>query len=281
MTNLLVAIATLLGLAIGSFLGVVVTRTVSGQSDLVRERSHCPGCRAKIRWFDNVPLLSWVLLGGRCRTCRGPISTLYPTLEMVTAAYFGGVTYWAFSDWAWFSEEQAAAGVLVLVAMLWFGSAGIALAAIDVKTMELPDAIVTSIYLVCLSSLVAASLISGDSDSLIRGAVGCLSFLAVYGVLVFFFPRAMGMGDFKLSGSLGFILAWFGWGEAILGALFPFALASIFGLVLIWLGKAGRKTAIPFGPWMIVGTVLGLWFGGALWNSYLEFLRVQLSSAVG
>src|SRR5262245_10539922 len=126
MTGLLVGGCALLGLFVGSFLNVVIHRVPKGES-VVRPRSHCPGCGNEIAWYDNIPVLSWLLLRGRCRSCGTRISVRYPLVELLTAVVFGALA-WAMADQPW-----------AVPAYLWVGGVGVALAAIDLDTHRLPD----------------------------------------------------------------------------------------------------------------------------------------------
>ncbi|MCC2314818.1 prepilin peptidase [Cellulomonas xiejunii] len=242
---MLVAVCALLGLAIGSFLNVVVWRVPRGES-VVRPPSACPACGHEIRPRDNVPVVSWLLLRGRCRDCGAPISRRYPLVELTTAVLFGLVAALVGLSW-------------LLPVALYLTAVAVALALIDVDVHRLPDAIVLPSYPVVAALLALASLDPGgtaDWPPLLRALLGGLAMGAAYLALVLANPAGMGLGDVKLAGVLGMFLGWFGWGTWAVGLFLPFLLGGVLGLALIALGRAGRKSAIPFGPWMLLGAAV-------------------------
>jgi leader peptidase (prepilin peptidase)/N-methyltransferase len=257
---LIVAVA-LVGLIIGSFLNVVIVRVPAGKS-IVRPRSACPACGAPIGERDNIPVLSWLLLRGRARCCGEPISWRYPLVEAGTAAVFGGVAAWVGLSW-------------LLPALLYFAAISIALTMIDLELKRLPNAIVLPSYPAAAALLVLASLGTGEWHRLLGAAIGCAALYVFYFVLVLIYPRGMGFGDVKLAGVLGLYLGWFGWEYTVVGAFFGFLLGGLVGLVLMVLGRAGRKTAIPFGPSMIVGAWLALVVAAPVTNWYLGYSGIS------
>lgn len=260
MTALLLAFVALLGLMIGSFLNVVIWRVPRGES-IVSPPSACPRCGHSIRARDNVPVISWLLLRGKCRDCGEPISRRYPTIELATAAIFVGAGWWALSG---------PAGAWMLPAALYLAGIGVALTMIDIDTQRLPNAIVLPSYIVVPVLLALASFGAEDWSALLWAAVGCAALWTFYFVVVLVYPRGMGFGDVKLAGVLGLYLGWTGWGALVVGAFAAFVLGGVFSLLLVATRGAGRKTAIPFGPWMIVGAAVGLVWGEALWGLYLD-----------
>jgi leader peptidase (prepilin peptidase) / N-methyltransferase len=259
-TPLVVALAGLLGLAIGSFLNVVVHRVPRGES-VVHPPSACPRCGNPIRARDNVPVLGWLLLRGRCRDCGEPISVRYPLVEAGTAVAFALV--------AWFvmTGERTPA---VLPALLYLAAVCIALSLIDIDVKRLPDAIVLPSYLVLVVLLGVASLVEGDWWPFARALIGAVAGFGFYFLLAFIYPAGMGFGDVKLAGVLGLVLAWFGWAELLVGAFTGFLLGGVVGVALIVLRLGTRKTMIPFGPYMMVGTWLAIVWGGAVAGAYLR-----------
>jgi leader peptidase (prepilin peptidase)/N-methyltransferase len=256
------ALVGLLGLAVGSFLNVVVWRLPRGES-LSHPASACPACGRPIRTRDNVPVLSWLLLRGRCRDCGAPISRRYPAVELGTAALFlaftvaiGGV---AGLPWA-------------VPAFLYLAAVSVALALIDVDTHTLPNRIVLPAYPVSLVLLAVASAGSGDWGALLRGVAGGGMLFAFYLALALARPNGMGLGDVKLAGVLGLYLGWLGWGALVVGAFGAFVLGGVFSLVLLATGRVGRTSGIPFGPWMLAGAAVGTLFGSALWDAYLALV---------
>jgi leader peptidase (prepilin peptidase) / N-methyltransferase len=241
-----IALAAVFGAIVGSFLNVVVWRLPRGES-LARPASRCPGCGKPIAPYDNVPVLSWVLLRGRCRRCGARISPRYPLVELVTAATFAGVV--------------AARGFDEgLVLELPFVAALIALAGIDYDHKLLPNRIV---YPMAVYGVVATLLVDRDDvvEHLIAGA-GAFVFLLLAALA---YPRGMGMGDVKLAGAMGLYL-----GVSVLPAMLTaFLSGSIVGLVIIAReGAAGRKKAVPFGVFLALGGIVGVLAGPELIDLY-------------
>lgn len=180
MTIVVPVIVGMLGAAIGSFLNVVIHRVPQGIS-VVSPPSACPRCAAPIRVVDNVPVLSWLLLRGRCRACSEPISARYAIVELATAVVFAGLAaLTAPAILAAASPAAAIAASLELVALLWFAGIGIALTAIDLETHRLPDRIVLPSYAVLSGLLGAAALLSGAGEAAGRAAAGAGILFAVY-----------------------------------------------------------------------------------------------------
>jgi leader peptidase (prepilin peptidase)/N-methyltransferase len=275
-TALLLAALTAggLGLLIGSFLNVVVYRVPAGLS-ISSPPSACPGCHSPIKAYDNVPVVSWVALRGRCRSCRTAISARYPIVELATGGFFALV---AAVVWPWTAVPTEAAplvaALLELVAFLWLAGASVALAIIDVEHHRLPDAIVLPSYAVGLVLLGASSALSGEWDALLRGVVGMAALFVFYLALALVKPGAMGLGDVKLAGVLGLWLGWLGWGELVVGAFAAFLLGGLFSIVLLATRRAQRTGGIPFGPWMLAGAWVGVLVGGTVAASYLQLLSV-------
>lgn len=253
-SQLLISVTALLGLFVGSFLNVVIYRVPRGES-VVRPRSHCPGCGTQLAERDNVPVLSWMILRGRCRTCGESISIRYPLVEALTALGFASLAWHFGLVWA-------------LPAFLYLGAVGIALAAIDIDTHRLPDAIVKPSYAVATVLLGGAAALDRDAAALARVALGGMALGAFYLLLAFVNPRGMGWGDVKLSGVLGMYLGWLSWGSVLVGGFLGFLLGGLIGSALMLVGRAGRKSKIPFGPFMIAGVFLAVFFGDGLSHWY-------------
>lgn len=249
------------GLLIGSFLNVVVWRVPRGES-VVHPPSACPRCQHPIRARDNVPVLSWLLLRGRCRDCGEPISPRYPLVEGATGLLFA-LTAWAVGlSW-------------VLPALLYLVAVSVALALIDIDVKRLPNAIVLPSYPVAIALLALASWNPGgasDWGALLRAAIGGAVLYVIYFVIVLVYPAGMGFGDVKLAGVLGLYLGWFGWGALAFGWFAAFLLGGVFSVGLLLSGRAGRKTGIPFGPWMLAGAFVGIAAGQAVGSWYLGIL---------
>lgn len=260
--------AGLLGLVIGSFLNVVVYRVPAGVP-LTRE-SRCPGCDHAIKPWQNVPLVSWLALRGKCAQCGEPISARYPLVELATGVAFVGVVWFFLAT----STAPMPATIAVIVAYLYFAAISITLTLIDLDTRRLPNAIVLPAYVVALLLLAVACVQGADWSSLLRAAIGGAALYAFYFVLRLIRPAGMGGGDVKLAGVVGIYLAWLGWGALIVGAFFAFVLGGVFGIALMAARRAGRKTAIPFGPWMLAGAWVGIFAGTALADWYVGLFAI-------
>lgn len=261
-----------LGLLIGSFLNVVAHRVPAGIS-VVSPPSACPGCGSRIAARDNVPVLSWLLLRGRCRSCAVPISARYPLVEMATGVAFVvvAVRFWPL-DPATVDLRALLVQLPVLVAFLWLAGASVALALIDLEHHRLPDAIVLPTYAVGAVLLGAASLLVGDPAALLRAGVGAAALFVFYLALALVKPGAMGLGDVKLAGALGLYLGWLGWGELAVGAFAAFLLGGLVSVVLLATGRVRRGGGIPFGPWMLAGAWVGVLVGAPVADAYLSLL---------
>lgn len=258
------------GVIIGSFLNVVIYRIPAGKS-LVSPPSSCPRCGSSIKAYDNVPILSWLLLRGRCRRCKEPISVRYPLVELGTGLAFFAVAVLALPPVLEATSGTAAvASGCVLIAYLYFAAVSVTLAMIDLDVRKLPNAIVLPSYVVALGLFGLATVMTGDVTPLLRAVVAAAALAAAYFLMAVILPGGMGMGDVKLAGLLGLYLGWVGWGALIVGALAAFVLGGVFGLILISAGRATRKTGIPFGPWMLGGAAVGIVFGSAVLDAYLS-----------
>ncbi len=253
----LVVLVMLLGLAVGSFLNVVIWRVPRGES-VRHPPSACPACGHVVRARDNVPVLSWLLLRGRCRDCGAAISARYPAVEAGTALLFVLVAVHV-PPWA-------------VPAYAYLAATGIALALIDLDTHRLPNAIVLPSYPVLAVLLTLASWGTGDWSALARALIGGVALWVAYFALLIAYPAGMGFGDVKLAGLLGAALAWLGWGQFAVGAFGAFLLGGVFSMGLLLSGRATRRSGIPFGPWMLAGAALGVAVGGPTWDAYLSLL---------
>ena len=244
---MIVLVSGLLGLIAGSFLNVVIHRVPLRQS-VVWPASHCPACGEPIEPRDNVPLLSYVVLRGRCRTCKARISARYPLVEGLTGVLFAGAAY----------EFGLGLDLLSALALIL---ALIALAGTDLEHRLLPNAIVGP------AALVGFTLSVLDSPE--RWWVYLVSALAVAGglfALAFAYPGGMGMGDVKMGGMLGVFLGPYAALAVFLGAL----CGAITGGLLMAAGKMQRRHALPFGVFMALGGIVTLFVGPELWGLYLN-----------
>lgn len=238
----------LFGLAIGSFLNVVIVRVPAGRS-LWRPGSACPGCGATLAWYDNIPVLSFLVLRGHCRTCRAAISWRYPIVEVITAAALV-LAYGAFGPTA----EFVIAGLLL--PML------IAIAAIDLQHQLIPDVITVPGILGGLLANLGTGRIPW-LDSVVGILLGGGLFLAI----ILASRGGMGGGDLKLGAMLGAFLGW----KAMLFALFvAVILGGALSVVLLASGLRGRKDPIPFGPFLALGGAMALFWGERVVGWYVS-----------
>ena len=249
---LLAVYATGMGLIVGSYLNVVIHRLPREESTVL-PRSRCPSCGAAIAAYDNVPLLSYLWLGGRCRSCKARISPRYPLIEALT----GGLFLACFLRFG--PTLEAVAGALFCALM-------VALGAIDAEHYLLPDRITLPGIALGLAFSPWLSW-SGIGAALIGAALGAGILLALWwGWLVLRKEEGLGLGDVKMLAMVGAFLGW----KGVLVTLFAGALAgSIVGLVLMSRGEAGMKTRLPFGTFLAAGGVLALFAGPAIARYYL------------
>jgi leader peptidase (prepilin peptidase)/N-methyltransferase len=253
---LLLSIVGLLGLAVGSFLNVVIHRVPRDES-LVRPGSHCPHCGIAVRNRHNVPVLGWLLLRGRCADCRAPISARYPLVEAGTAVLFVAVA-------ARFGAS------LALPAYLYLTAVAVALTMIDFDVRRLPNLIVLPSYAVGALLLVPPLVVHGDWMAAVRGLAAMAALWCFYFVL--YYVGGMGFGDVKLAGLLGLYLGWLGWSSVLVGTFTGFLVGGLAGAVLLATRRAGRRTAIPFGPAMLAGALLAVFAAGPVATWYLSLI---------
>lgn len=236
------------GLVIGSFLNVVIARLPERRS-LWAPGSACPGCGNPIAWYDNVPLVSFVALCGRCRTCAAPISWRYPLVEALTAVLFA---------LAWLFFQPSLLEFAVAAALL---AALVAITAIDLRYQIIPDAITLPGV---LAGLVAS--LASHRVSWLESAGGILLGGGLFVAVIVLSRGGMGGGDLKLGAMLGAFLGW----QAVLVALFvAVVLGGASAVALLASGRLARKDAIPFGPFLAVGGALALFWGDAIVAWYL------------
>lgn len=268
---LLVALGVF-GAIIGSFLNVVVWRVPRGES-IASPPSACPSCGARIRWYDNIPVLSWLLLRGRCRDCAHPISVRYPLVEAGTGLAWVAVGWWFLRDFRLDSTAAAIADTAELVAFLWLASAGSALALIDLDVHRLPNPIVLATAVAVGALLLTAGLIIGISEGswarLVLAGIGAGVVGILFFVLAVAIPDGMGFGDVKLAPILAAALGWLGLAELLVGSFAPFLLAGLAVIPQLVRRRVGRRSRIPFGPWMIAGFWVGVFAGAPIAAGYL------------
>ncbi len=255
MTGLLVVACGLLGLTIGSFLNVVIWRVPRGES-IAHPPSHCPHCDTEIKPYDNIPVVSWVLLRGRCRACRAGIAARYPLVELAC-----GVLWVAMAlrfGWTW-----ALPAYLVLVSAL------LALSLIDFDTFLLPNSIIYPLGVALVVLFGVAALLEDAVGDYVRALLGGVAAFAFFLTVHLIAPRGMGFGDVKLSFSLGVALGWIAWATVFLGLFLGFFLGAVVGTILIATKVRSRRDHVPFGPFLAAGTVLAILFGAPLLDLYM------------
>jgi leader peptidase (prepilin peptidase)/N-methyltransferase len=244
-------LALALGGVVGSFLNVVAHRLPRGES-IVRPRSRCPSCATAIRPYDNVPVVSWLLLRGRCRACREPIPARYPLVEAATAALCALVVI------AKGANGEALLGIAMVLVL-------VPITLIDLEVRLIPNALTLAGAGAAVAILAAFDPGALPEHLIAAAAGGGLLFAAVLA-----YPRGMGMGDVKLVAMLGLFL-----GRSVGVAMFAgFLAGTVVGIAIIArLGVAkGRKTAIPFGPYLALGGLVALFAGDAIVGWYLSTL---------
>lgn len=245
----------LLGLVIGSFLNVVIYR-VPRKESLVRPRSRCPGCETQLAERDNVPVISWLLLRGRCRACGEPISVRYPLVELATATLFVAAALRFGSSWA-------------LPGFLLFFSSLLAISVIDLDLYIIPNRIVYPTLMAGGVLLILAAVLEPDLRGLRDAGLGALIAWGSLFVIHVISPAGMGFGDVRLSAVIGLFLGWLSLAHVLLGLFLGFLLASVVGIALILAGRRGRKDRVPFGPFLAGGAVIAVLAGDPLLRLYL------------
>jgi leader peptidase (prepilin peptidase)/N-methyltransferase len=243
------------GLILGSFLNVVIHR-VPRRESVVRPRSHCPGCGTPIRERDNVPVISWLLLRGRCRTCREPISARYPLVELGTGALFVTAAVRFGADWA-------------LPAYLLFFAALLAVSLIDLEHYIVPNRIVYPTLFVAVPLLTVAALVDGEWRSLATALGGALVAGTTLLVIHLISPRGMGFGDVRLAVILGLFLGWIDLAHVALGLFLGFLLGAVGGVALIALRLKKRGDRVPFAPFLALGALVAVLAGNPILDWYI------------
>ena len=246
------AILGLLGLAVGSFLNVCIHRLPRDQS-LNSPPSRCPSCEYRLRWFDNIPVLSYVLLGGRCRKCRTRISIRYPLVELITMVLF--LVHGAVFGWS-----------ALLVPRLAFGSAMVVLFAIDLEHQLLPNVITLPGIVVGL--IASAVLPPGIVDALIGVVIGG-GVLWLIGEAYFRYSghEGMGGGDVKMLAMIG---AFLGWKLVLVTLVLSSVAGSLIGVFVIAVRRGGMKYALPYGTFLALGALVASLAGDRIVNWYVS-----------
>lgn len=258
-TGSIAAGCALFGLLIGSFLNVVIWR-VPRKESIVAPPSHCPGCGTAIAPRDNVPVLSWLVLRGRCRHCRTRISVRYPLVELACAGLFAAIG-------ARFAHSWALPAYLLLAAAL------LAISMIDLDHQVIPNRIVYPVGFASVPLLALAAGLDGHWWWFVRALIGAASAFAVLFTIHVASPRGMGFGDVRLSFVLGLYLGYLGALDVVFGMFLGFAYGAIIGIVLMAVRRHGRRQHIPFGPFLAAGTLTIVLVGGPILDWYRGFGR--------
>lgn len=229
-------------------------------------RSHCPKCDAEIKAWQNIPIVSWLILMGKCKNCKNPISIQYPIVEALTSVFFG-VVAWRITT----LELEYFPTLLALVGVFAFVFTGVVLSIIDIKTQTLSIGITYTTLAIIVLSLSLSSVLTGDYWSVVRAAIGAAALSILYFIIWYVRPGWMGFGDVRLAIPIGFILAWFSWETLVFGFFAPYMIAALYVIPQLISKKMKSKTPIPFGPWMILGTIVAIAWGDSLVNLYLQF----------
>ena len=246
---MVVILCAIVGLAVGSFLNVVIHR-VPRKESVVSPPSRCPGCENRISPRDNIPVVSWLLLRGRCRHCGMAISPRYPAVELGTAVLFVAMALR-------FPEEWSLPAFLVLAAACLAGSL------IDLEHMLLPNRLVFPSLAMATALLAVAAAIDGEWWPFGRALIGAVAASGFLLLLALLWPRAgaMGGGDIKLALLLGLCLGWLGFGHVALGLFLGFLSGSVAGVALLTLRSRGARDHFAFGPFLALGTLVAVWWG--------------------
>jgi leader peptidase (prepilin peptidase)/N-methyltransferase len=242
-----VALAALGGLLAGSFFNVVIARLPRGES-LSTPRSRCPSCGKPVRAYDNVPVLSWLLLRGRCRDCGEPISWRYPLVEALTAVLCAAVVV------AKGADDDALLGLALVLTL------------VPVTFIDLDHRIIPNKILLPSAVAAVAILAATDAEKLPEHLIAAAGAGGFFLLAVLAYPRGMGMGDVKLAAVMGLYL-----GLSVAPALLAALLAgtAVGGAIIARKGAAeGRKTAVPFGPFLALGALVGLFAGPEIVDWY-------------
>jgi leader peptidase (prepilin peptidase)/N-methyltransferase len=251
------ALAGIVGLAIGSFVGVMADRLPRKES-IVSPPSHCVACSAPIRTHDNIPVFSYLVLRGRCRACGARIPARDAMLELGTAILFVLLAWRLPTAWP-------LPAYCVLAASL------VAISAIDVEHMRIPTSLVYATALLGAPLLVLASAGTHRWSALLSALVGGAVAFGAFFALFFAVPKGIGFGDVRFAGLCGAFLGWIGYREVIAGFLISFVLAGVPAVVLLAMRKVQRRTQIPFGPFLAAGTVITVLFGPPIVHAWATF----------
>lgn len=251
------ALAGVGGLLFGSFANVVIWRLPRNES-IVKPGSRCPSCSTPLRAIDNIPVVSWLVLRARCRSCGARISARYPIIELVTAGLFV-LTAW---------RLDRPADLVAYLPLMWVL---VVLSGIDIEHKILPNRIVYPAIATGVLLLAVAAAIGGSWSDWVRALLCGVAAFGAFLLIALIYPAGMGVGDVKLAALLGMALGYLdpGGTRAFVGLFFGFLLGSVGGIALILARRGDRKSQIPFGPYMAAGAVAGILWGDAVVTLWL------------
>lgn len=254
MVGLVASLGALLGIIAGSFINVVAHR-VPAEASVVRPRSACPRCGHEIRNRDNVPVLSWVMLRGRCRDCQEPISGRYPLVELTTAVLFALVPIVLGVNW-------------VIPAYWWFVGVSIVLVLTDLDHHRIPNKILLPGTVVGAALLGVGSAIDGELEAFARALAAGATYFGLLFVIALIARGGFGFGDVKLAFFLGLFLGYQSWGVLFAGIALAFLIGGLVATGLLVTRRKGRRDAIPFGPALVAGALVAVAVGQELADWY-------------
>jgi len=250
-----VGIAAFIGVLIGSFLNVIAYRVPAGMS-IVRPASSCATCHAAIRPGDNVPIVSWLMLWGRCRACGSRISLRYPLVEGGCGALFGATAAIIGGSW-------------VLPAYLWFAGLTLVLLVIDLDVKRIPNRVLYPGTIGALALLGVGAAVDGLGGALPRAGVGGAAYFGGLLAVALVSRGGFGMGDVKLGFVLGVFAAFRSWACLVVAVFGAFVIGGVVAITLVLAGRARRRDLIPFGPALVVGAWVAIAAGDAIASWYL------------
>lgn len=257
-----------LGAAVGSFVNVVLYRTVIDEG-WVHGRSRCDFCKKTIRWFDNIPLLSYLILRGMCRDCQKQISLSHPVVELLVGTLF---VWWYWGGSLFFQLTQSPFKAIQPIFWLAVGILLIMVFMADVLYLIIPDVVVGLLLVLTISYRLALTgfgiMQPLDLFRAVLGAVIAVGFFG--GLWLITKGKGMGLGDVKLVAPLGLLL---GWPNIFVGLFIAFVTGAAVGITMIALKKRSLGQVLPFGPFLIWGTMIALVYGDALSHWYLQLLK--------
>lgn len=242
----------LIGLCFGSFCTVLADRLPKGE-DVLMSRSHCDFCKKTLSWYELVPLLSFLIQKGRCRTCHKTLSYLYPLIEFLMGLGFVGI------------GMIAGQSLFSLIAGLTLFSMGVVILVADLKYFIIPD---VTLVVMALVGLVHVFTLPFQEVKIHIGSAAC-AFIGFYTLYILTKRKGIGFGDVKLAGVLGLLL---GFPNLIIALYTAFLTGAIVGVILMILGIAKMKTKVPFGPFLLFGAVVSFFWGASLWQWWMQLL---------